>query len=373
MASDTAQRIRDALDAAGVPDGETAVALGLSPQAWDDFVDGREPLSAEALTRALSLCDIPLERLFSPFDSVSARYRRDGAVEAENDAGQEGPPVSDLVEDLARDVKLLTDTRSLPADRNPVPPVFSPHVDEAERLALWARKQLGSGHAPITDAQGDAARLGLLLFVVPQPPTPVEGAYLRLAENPWGVAWLPAGSPADTARRRFTSAHELGHHLWGDDYRAETHETEGESLANAFAINFLLPRAGAEQLFASHAGDPRAAALETATRYGLSWSAACWQLRNLGIFTEQERARLAARTPTGEEFSSQGLLAPGMPDRSVPVVFIDAVLRAYTRRKLSAAKARSMLRDPLVTLPDLDSMPDAARDALLRPAWLVAL
>lgn len=79
---------------------------------------------------------------------------------------------------------------------------------------------------------------------------------------------MAEGSPGETGRRRFSAAHELGHHLRGDDYRAEVDgNASGEAFANAFAVDFLLPRAGAQQVFArrSAAAHVRPAMLETAT------------------------------------------------------------------------------------------------------------
>jgi len=368
--SSTANRILDALSSAGVPGDEAASALGMTPLAWHGVLSGERALPAEALTRTTEVSGVALERLVAPYDGVLARYRR--SLQDRADTGWQGMPVSDLAEDLARDVRVLVQTGDLTL-RPPQPPVVGDGPAEAERLSAWARRQVGAGHDPIADPQAAAAALGLLLFLVPSNDEPAEAAYLRLEDEGLGIAWVEDGPQGETGRRRFSAAHELGHHLRGDDYRAEdTAERAGEAFANAFAIHFLLPHVGAEQVFARHAGDldPRPAMLEAATSYGVSWSAVCVQLTNLGLIDPTQAAHAAGRVPTGPEIGAQGVAVPTMPARPVPTPVVEAALRAYRRRKISAGKCRGIAQDPSLPLPVPDRLPGPARERFVRPAWL---
>lgn len=309
--------------------------------------------------------------------SSPARYRRSAPTQDGTAAtGSPSVPVSDLAEDLARDVRVLMHTGSLPLT-SPAPPKVGDTPADAERLANWARRQIRAGQDPISDPQAAVASLGLLLFLVPDSDTSAEAAYLRLEEEGVGVAWVADGPWEKTSRRRFSAAHELGHHLRvEDDYRAENDDdAPGEAFANAFAISFLLPRAGAQRVFDRHSADPdrRPAVLETATTYGVSWSAACVQLRNLQLLTDAEHSQIANCTPDHAEFSAQTVIAPGMPARRVPGQVTDAAVSAYRRRKITAAKCRAIAQDPSFTLPELDALPAAARERFIRPAWLDAL
>ena len=130
----------------------------------------------------------------------------------------------------------------------------------------------------------------------------VEGSYVALARG--GVALIQGQS--QVGRRRFTTAHELGHHVLADEYSSEWvkgGKDERERLISAFAIHLLMPRQAAKRRWQQLGGDDDAwnAAVCLAAEYGVSWSALCGQLASLQILRESERAELAQRVAAAAE------------------------------------------------------------------------
>ncbi len=373
MRSYVVDRILDAVRHSphGAPSAHPAI--GIDQQDWDRVLSGERPPDLSLLLKVAHATGTPVERLLAPYSPEATRQRA-----AAGEAQDAAPPASvdAFAEDLTRDVALLTEAKTLKPPRL-TPPAGSSAPDEAERLAMWARRTLSAGHEPLRDVQDAAARLGLYIFFVPMAEGSAEATYLRFPEGNCGVAWIAERPPSESGRLRFTAAHELGHHLAGDDYRAETAEQDrGEAFANLFAIFFLMPRRGAEEVFArvrtAGASTAWKAAMTVSARYGVSWSASCWHLYNLGLLTGPEKEALQGRGPTGQELQSAGLWVDVRPDRAAPTQVVEAALRAYRRRKISAAKCRQIARSPDMDLPPPDRLPTSVHTSHLRPAWLDA-
>jgi Zn-dependent peptidase ImmA (M78 family) len=347
-----------------------AAAMGVDQEEWDRVVSGQSHPDLSLLLRVAHATGSPVERLLAPYSPAAARRRAAAGAAGETAA------TDAYVEDLARDVALLVEAKTLKPPRV-APPAGGSAPAEAERLALWARRAVSAGYEPLRDVQDAAAQLGLYIFVVPMPPGAAEATYLRAPEARCGVAWIARRPAPESGRVRFTAAHELGHHLAGDDYRAETSEQDrGEAFANLFAIFFLMPRAGAEEVFAGARADGpaavRLAAMTASARYGVSWSASCWHLYNLGLLTGAEKDALQGRGPTGPELHGAGLWVDVLPDRVAPSQVTEAAVRAYRRRKISAAKCRQIAHSPDMELPRPDRLPPAVHASHLRPSWLDA-
>ncbi len=376
-------RILDALRQSQQDPYRAAGLVGAEPQHWASVLAGERQPDGRLLIAIATATGTPVERLLSPPSEVARRWRADAAgVAGTRDPAADGPgrdlgPVDLLVEDLARDVLLLVQAKALkppPTD----PPTVKDTPEDAERLAGWCRALVGAGDGPLHDLQGTAAALGLYVFVTDikqGAAEDVDAVYLRVPEARCGVAWLTEHQSRASGRRRFTTAHELGHHVKGDDYRAETlGEGAGETFANLFAIFLLLPRTGVEQAFDSArrapGGNERLAALTVSTQFGVSWSACCWHLYNLGLLDDAVRTELQSRNPTDKELQAAGLRVGAVPDRQVPQAVQEAALRAYQKRKISAAKCRHLLRDPGFALPERNQLPETVARRYARPDWL---
>lgn len=356
-------RIADALAQVGQSGTADHEALGVSAEQWQNLKAGRSAPDLPLLIRVAEATETPLERLLSPYSAATTQWRA-SVADANTSARAR---VDYLVEDLSRDIVLLVECKTLatPSSANP-PAVRGTHAD-AELLAEWARRRIGATDKPIADAQDASARLGTYVFFrsdtyFRQDSSDVDAAYLRIVEANCGVAWV--AGPNDSPRRRFSVAHELGHHLAGDDFRAEgASDTEGESFANLFAIFFLLPREGArrryEEALTRFHGSDRNAAIDVSTEYGVSWTACCWHLYNVGCLTYAQRSAFQPHPPTGAELRQIGLRIKTFPERAAPEQVRSAAVRAFQKRKISASKCREIAKDAALTLPPRDVLPGA--------------
>ncbi len=193
------------------------------------------------------------------------------------------------LETLVQDVEQLIELEVLQ------PVVISPSVIDAiaaaEPAAHEARQAAGLRvDEPAWDLVRVVERLGLYAFVLELnggSAAQADGSYVALKQG--GVALI--GAAGHSGRRRFTIAHELGHHVLSDQYAPEwvvgAGGTEREKVINAFAIHFLLPRPAVEQRWLEFKGgsDPRNAAIRIAIEFGISWSATCAQLQRLGCLS----------------------------------------------------------------------------------------
>jgi Zn-dependent peptidase ImmA (M78 family) len=134
----------------------------------------------------------------------------------------------------------------------------------------------------------------------------VAGAYLVPERRP--VAFVNARDFPQ--RKRFTAAHELGHHVLGhanrtDDARSlsDFSRDPKEVQANSFAAEFLMPRPATERWAEEHLDGP--VTLETVVRFamdfGVSALAACIRLETARVLRDTAlRDRLHAEIEAGE-------------------------------------------------------------------------
>jgi Zn-dependent peptidase ImmA (M78 family) len=169
---------------------------------------------------------------------------------------------------------------------------------DARELARRLRKQFGLGDERLGSLAEVCEGLGLYLRVVDRD---ADGASL-LADG-FGVCVI--GGRAAPGRRRFTAAHELGHHALGDAYSTDVgvaaSRDEREQLIDGFAAEFLLP----ESVLRTHwveRDEPRRKLVAIAGLYRVSWSVAVGTAHRLGLLDDSERGRLAAETPRRGDF-----------------------------------------------------------------------
>jgi Zn-dependent peptidase ImmA (M78 family) len=226
-------------------------------------------------------------------------------------------------------------------------------LEATEQAARDARLAAGlRADEPAWDLVRIVERLGLYVFVLAldeREGSQADGSYVAL-EN-CGVALV--GGTIHSGRRRFTIAHELGHHVLADQYAPEwvvgSGATERERVINAFAIHFLLPRPAIEQrCLLLHGDDPRDAAIRLAVDFGTSWSATCAQLHRLGEISTAQFEDLSRRKPTHVDFLEQELRI--RDDVSAPLVppgYAAAVIRALKRAKIGPDRALELLHGTL--------------------------
>lgn len=196
---------------------------------------GKRALSSLELARLATVLGRPIQWFVSesPPAVVSRRASLDG-------------PSDDLdvvVDTFARDVELLIELGSL-SPAHQVGDIGIPEtLREVEDVARTARERTGEPDGPLTNLIAKVEALGLYAASIDLPGHATEGAYVALEGA--GVAVINGAQ--DAGRRRFTLAHELGHHVFADEYAtdwalAESRD-EREKRINVFAIHFLMPRA----------------------------------------------------------------------------------------------------------------------------------
>jgi Zn-dependent peptidase ImmA (M78 family)/DNA-binding XRE family transcriptional regulator len=360
---DVGQRVAEARVAARLTQGQLAAEMGIDRSAVAKVESGRRNLSSLELARLASALDRPIEWFVSePPPAVVSRR-------SEQLEGTHG--IDTAAELFARDVELLLELGALqPVEAGPIP--IPESAADAEAAARHARGRSELPDGPVTNLGASAEQLGLYVASMTTENGGVDGAYLALQGG--GATVINGSQP--TGRRRFTLAHELGHHVIQDEYSTDWAVTEPrderERRLNAFAIHFLMPRASVTRNWSEWGGreDPRAAAVRIGVEYRASWTATCTQLQNLGLTDHQAAQRLRAAPPTKADYVElelavvEELTPPYLSPR-----FGQAVLRAYRGGKISAGRAVELLRGTVEEddLPPPDEVPvDALRGELPR-------
>jgi len=251
---------------------------------------------------------------------------------------------------------------------NPAQVIHEPRLrdpTDAERLAVQVRARLGEPASPMLDLGRWAERLGLYSVVEDRGEGFPLGVYRGLGDA--GIAWVNGSSAS--GRRRFTLAHELGHHLVQDEYSLDWRDVpdaETERLLNAFAIHLLLPRQGVTERWARLGDlDERSRAIVLASEFGVSWSAACAQFERLGLLEAREAERMRDETPRKGEFLELGVRIPGdLEPPYVSPLMSGAILAAYRRYKITAVRAVELLYGSL-TEEELPPRPEIPLDAYI--------
>jgi Zn-dependent peptidase ImmA (M78 family) len=90
-------------------------------------------------------------------------------------------------------------------------------------------------------------------------------------------------------------------------------------MINAFAAHFLMPRSAVQSTWNEFSSRPsRFAAIAVAVRFRVSWTAACNQLRNLGLIDGRERERLVEDDIRKGEMFELGNRPPDPAGRAGP-------------------------------------------------------
>ena len=349
--ADLGRRIADARTEAGLTQADLAANTGLERTALVRIESGERKVSATELVAIADALDRPVDWFFTESPVAVVSRRRDPAV------GGFSRALDRALETAARDVAFLEGRRLLLSAERPVrntPESF----EDAEDLARGVREEAGQPDGPLLDLQSVAESLGLLGFSLALGPDAGDAAYVEVGNL--GVAVI--NGTTDPGRRRFSLAHELGHHLTDDTYEPSPRlgATDTERMFNAFAAYLLMPRSSVLSVWEEFsAQSPRQAAVAVAVRFSVSWTAACNQLRNLGLIDSRERERLVGNDlRRGELFEFGERFAVELDPPSVPPAYARAVVGAYRRGQLTAARTVELLHHSVgeADLPEPDAM-----------------
>jgi Zn-dependent peptidase ImmA (M78 family)/transcriptional regulator with XRE-family HTH domain len=352
------RRIAEAREDAGNTQAELAALVGLDRTAIVKVEAGTRKVSATELVAIASALERPIDWFVIESPPAVTSRRRDPAV------GGYSRRLDLALEHIARDVAFLVDREVL------TPPELAAHdtpgtFEDAENLAHSARVEAGQPDGPILDLQSACERLGLLAFSLALGIDAGDAAYVEVRDL--GVA-IVNGS-AEPGRRRFSLAHELGHHLVGDAYEPEPRlgAAETERMFNVFAAHFLMPRSAVQSTWNEFSDRPhRLVAIAIAVRFRVSWTAACNQLRDLGLIDSRERERLVENDFRKGEILELGerWLAELEPP-AIPPGYARAVVSAYRKNRLTQARTVELLHGT-VTGSDLPVTEQISLDQLRR-------
>lgn len=329
----------------GLTQVELATAIGVDRTAITKIESGQRMVDALELARLAKVLGRPLWWFVTepPPSVVSRRADRGDAVR----------PEDIQLESLVQDVEQLIELGALRPGAALALSIDS--IQATEQAALEARRAAGlRDDEPAWDLVRIVERLGLYAFILDldaREDSQTDGSYLALERG--GVALI--NGAREVGRRRFTIAHELGHHVLNDQYDADwivgADASDREKIINAFAIHFLLPRAALGPYVMQLAGDDddlREAAIRIAVELGVSWSAACAQLHRHGYLTARQLDHLAARRPTRLDYAELELtIRDDTTAPRVPPGYAAAVIRALRQTKLGPARAIELLHGTL--------------------------
>ncbi|MGK5533713.1 helix-turn-helix domain-containing protein [Streptomyces sp. URMC 129] len=340
--AEVGERIAEARLAGGLSQGELAARVGLDRTALVRIEAGDRRITALELFRLAEALGVPPAHLVTrpPQTLVS---RRSALEESPDEATRARYRLDARLEEHARHAQWLVDHGFL------VPPVPEPGLrratDDVDPVALAsaARQAVGQPSGPLGPLADVLERLGLYLTAVDET---AEGASLLL--DGFGVAVI--SGQAQPGRRRWTAAHELGHHLMQDEYHSDAGvaaaRDERERLIDHFAEEFLLPAADMRRAWTDGRDrTARAIMLDLAASYRLSWSAVVNRARQLGLVGPDEARRQKADAPVRGDFlalhGSQPV--PDLEAGTTGVQWRKAALAAWSQGAIAAPRAVELL------------------------------
>lgn len=349
------RRIAEARADNGVTQADLARAVGLERTAFVRIESGERKVSATELVAITGALGKPVDWFFTESPPAVVSRRRDPAV------GGFSRRIDLALELVSRDAAFLTD-REIVTCPDIAARKAPGSYKEAEQLACEVRAELDCPNGPLPDLQSAAESLGLLGFSFDLGPDAGDAAYAEVGDL--GVAVINGAT--DPGRRRFSLAHELGHHLVGDAYEPAPRLGAGdtERMFQAFAAYLLMPRTAVLGLWEEFADQPvRRAAIAVAVRFSVSWTAACNQLRNLDLIDSRERERLVENAlRKGELFEFGERFGIELEPPSIPPGYARSVVSAYRRKLLTAARTLELLhgtvREADLPEPDGPSLED---------------
>jgi Zn-dependent peptidase ImmA (M78 family)/DNA-binding XRE family transcriptional regulator len=356
--ADLGRRIAEAREDVGMTQAELAELVGVDRTAVVRVETGARKVSATELVAMAAALGRPIDWFVVESPPAVVSRRRDPSV------GGHSRRLDLALENIARDVGFLVDRDILTCATRPTREMPKSFKD-AENLALYARAEAGRPDGPVPELQSVCEGLGLLAFSIALGPDAGDAAYVEVKDL--GVAVV--NGTADPGRRRFSLAHELGHHLVGDTYEPEPRlgAADTERMLNSFAAQFLMPRAAVQRTWNEFSGQPsRLAAIAVAVRFRVSWTAACNQLRDLDLIDGQERERLVVNDlKKGEVFEFGERWQPELEAPSVPPEYARAVISAYRTKRLTSIRAVELLHGS-VGESELPATEDTSLDELRR-------
>lgn len=338
------QRIREARLANGLSQVQFAERIRLERSALVRIEAGERKVSALELLRISDELQLPLSHFVhrSPAAIVS---RREALVEEAQGIERTRFRVDSRLEAHLRDAEQLRGLGALQAMEG-LPEKCVTEEESAKDLAVAVRAYIGLPTGPLPAMTDVGERVGLYLCVVG---ADIDGSSLS-PEPGFGVAVI--GGQRPSGRRRFTAAHEIGHHVLGDEYQTDigvaASRDDRERLIDTFAGELLLPSRELAESW-NKREDPWEQLVRIAAKYRVSWAAAVRSAQKTGLVDKALSPQLHARTPQLGDFLAtcgsapqEDLLVDGVGPR-----WAKAVLASYSAARITRTRAVELLHGAL--------------------------
>jgi transcriptional regulator with XRE-family HTH domain len=353
------ERIAEARGRAGLTQADLAAAISLDRSALAKIEIGTRRVSALELARIADALDERIEWFVTETPAAILSHRN------LQEPGAASPAIDRLVERITRNVEFVA-THDDGLRLGTATPLNRPsNMAEAEQAAAVARELLGlSDGRPFLRIADGVAGIGLLAFAFDLGVDAADAASILLTTG--GVAVV--NGSLQVGRRRLALAHELGHHLFADEYNidwrvAEQDDDAWEARLDRFARAVLLPPDSLRDEWTrlrDGGDDLRTAAVKIGSAFCVDMSTLARRLTELGHISNLDaRVVRAVRTTKADiiEFDlcvRHELTAPALPRR-----YEESVLRLYRGEVVSAARATELLfdtlnEDDLPVLPPVD-------------------
>jgi transcriptional regulator with XRE-family HTH domain len=339
-------RVRAARIAFGLTQAQLAGRLKLDRTALAKVEGGDRRLDALELFELSDALGLPIGHFIVRPPVAMTSHRLALADDTRGQAARDGYVVEARLAAWLRDVAQMVGLGYL---RSAAPYRWQGRVEseaDARAAAAECRRRLEVGLAPLGAMSDVCEQFGVLVLV-----TDIPGEGASITDGQVGVAVV--ADRQEPGRRRATAAHELGHQVLGDEYSADigvaASRSDREAIIDAFAAELLAP---VDAVAAAWPASPdeavcRAAAVQLAARYRVSWSLLLRQLQRADLLPSGMRARWAARPPTRAELldatgwdqEPQEDLARGQ----VPPAYARSVFDAFTAGEFTPARAVELL------------------------------
>ncbi len=385
-----AKRLKEARINCRLTQQQVAEALGLPRTAIVQIEAGKRSVSTLELTQFARLYRVPVSRLLEhgeDEDILVTLFRAARDLQCRGNVRREIARYIEICREGTQLKQLLglADATRPPAYDLPNPKNVVDAVEQGWHVAEEERRRLGLGHHPISDMAELVGNEGIWACGA-KLPDQVSGVFL--SHPSVGMAIL-VNLDHTRARKRFSYAHEYAHAILDrsrsvtvttDRTRSELHEVR----ANAFAASFLLPTAGIREFLGMRRkGGPRQGevsvydpSLEVAPgrvkaqrhagrglrqvtcedvaslahHFGVSYQAAAFRLRDLGMISRKELDSLREREELGRAYlrllnmldDLEGKDEVTQSDRELVSQVVHLALEAYRRGEISRGKLRDL-------------------------------
>ena len=357
-AQELGERIREARIASGLQQGVLAKRVGMDRSALVRVESGERKVSAVELFGLAEALDFPLSYfVYKPEPAIVSK--RSELSEDDGDATKARYRADALLQAFARDAEWLRVEGYLPMVD--LPEFRFRSAEDARGAAIALRRQLKL-RGPLDSLVAVAEEAGLYVRVTPA--VREDGSSLTPLRG-FGVALV--SSYQEPGRRRFTVAHELGHHLLGDEYSSDigvaASKDERESWIDSFAAELLLPRKELKREWSKLKDlSLRDRLVTLAAAYRVSWTSLIDSIRWAELLPGEELGPLRAQTPVRGEFIALLGTEPAEDVRagSTGPVWRRAVMRAYSDGRLTRARTTELLAGGIAE----SDLPDVGREPL---------